>query len=191
MALLLERNKPEDAYSASFIGYTGRLLPPTGDKLPLPQAHDVEDAARRIVMKVSAFSSSEKIISLSQNTVFVHPVLFVAKGTHSLYLGHDGNPNGIQVTYPDDLRSDYCGKFDTPQPPLNIPPAPAGSTMYSCCWLSFFREHCSHSARSDGRQPSLGSLPGLRHKAGAGFTLSRTGREQMAARIRRERLGSA
>lgn len=89
-------------------------------------------------MKVSAFSSSEKIIGLSHNTVFVHPILFVAKGTHSLYLTHDGNPNGIQVTYPDDLRSDYCGKFDTPQPPLNIPPSPGGIDNVFVLLAKFF-----------------------------------------------------
>ncbi len=89
MALLLGH---DGADKPSFIGQTGRLLSPIpGVSLP-PLTDDSDDAARRIVMKVNKFADATSIGG--------HPTLFVANGTHSLYL----QPGTIAVTYPASSR---------------------------------------------------------------------------------------
>jgi hypothetical protein len=103
--LLLQRDDPTAKFRPSYIGHTGRLLPPDASGVSPPQAHDSDDAARRIVMKVAPFANPGKIDE--------HPRLLVANGTHGLYF----NPGSVNVIYPSDLAPSECGKFDSPQPP--------------------------------------------------------------------------
>lgn len=75
MALLLRKDKPSAPFKPSYIGMSGRgpyaATPPRG------QAADSDDMARRSVMMVFPFATSESIGE--------HPKIFVANGTHSLY----------------------------------------------------------------------------------------------------------
>jgi hypothetical protein len=106
MALLLGH---DGADKPSFIGQTGRLLSPIpGVSLP-PLTDDGQDAARRIVMKVNKFAEATSIDG--------HPALFVANGTHSLYL----QAGTVAVTYPADSRPYACGRAESP-PPAGEPP---------------------------------------------------------------------
>ena len=100
MALLLQRDDPTAKFRPSYIGHTGRLLPPDASGVSPPQAPDSDDAARRIVMVVAPFANPGKIDE--------HPRLLVAKGTHGLYF----DPGSVNVIYPDDLAPSECGKFD-------------------------------------------------------------------------------
>jgi len=52
-------------------------------------------------MKVAPFSSV-------LHTVGEHPILFVAKDTHSLYF----DSRAVTIYYPEHLHPIYCGKFD-------------------------------------------------------------------------------
>jgi hypothetical protein len=75
MALLLRKDGPGAPFKPSYIGMSGRgtyaASPPRG------QAADSDDMARRSVMMVLPFATSESIGE--------HPKIFVANGTHSLY----------------------------------------------------------------------------------------------------------
>jgi hypothetical protein len=75
MALLLEKDGSAAPFKPSYIGMSGRgpyaATPPRG------QAADSDDMARRSVMMVFPFATSESIGE--------HPKIFVANGTHSLY----------------------------------------------------------------------------------------------------------
>jgi hypothetical protein len=102
MAILIEK---DGSGQPSFIGQTGRLLlPVAGVNLP-PQAEDSDDDARRIVMKITPFSGATLIEG--------HPVVFLAKGTHSCYL----KSGIVEVTYPDATAPFQCGRADVPGPP--------------------------------------------------------------------------
>lgn len=117
MALLLGQ---DGADKPSFIGQTGRLLMPIpGASLP-PQQDDGKDAARRIVMKVNKFAEATLVDG--------HPKLFVANGTHSLYL----QPGTVAVTYPADSRPYSCGRAESP-PPSGEPSSSqhGGAVFYS------------------------------------------------------------
>ena len=115
MALLLEQ---DGADKPSFIGQTGRLLSPIpGVSLP-PQTDDGQDAARRIVMKVNKFADAASIDG--------HPTLFVADGTHSLYL----QAGTIAVTYPADSRPYSCGRAEAPPPPSEPSPSQHGGAIF-------------------------------------------------------------
>ena len=115
MALLLGQ---DGADKPSFIGQTGRLLSPIpGVSLP-PQTDDGQDAARRIVMKVNKFADAASIDG--------HPTLFVADGTHSLYL----QAGTIAVTYPADSRPYSCGRAEAPPPPSEPSPSQHGGAIF-------------------------------------------------------------
>ena len=115
MALLLGQ---DGADKPSFIGQTGRLLSPIpGVSLP-PQTDDGQDAARRIVMKVNKFADAASIDG--------HPTLFVADGTHSLYL----QAGTIAVTYPADSRPYSCGRAEAPPPPNEPSPSQHGGAIF-------------------------------------------------------------
>jgi hypothetical protein len=115
MALLLGQ---DGADKPSFIGQTGRLLSPIpGVSLP-PQTDDGQDAARRVVMKVNKFVDSALIDG--------HPTLFVANGTHSLYL----QSGTIAVTYPADSRPFSCGRAEAPPPPNEPSPSQHGGAIF-------------------------------------------------------------
>ena len=115
MALLLGQ---DGADKPSFIGQTGRLLSPIpGVSLP-PQTDDGQDAARRVVMKVNKFADTALIDG--------HPTLFVANGTHSLYL----QSGTIAVTYPADSRPYSCGRAEGPPPPNEPSPSQHGGALF-------------------------------------------------------------
>jgi hypothetical protein len=98
MAVLLEQK--DSNFNPLFIGYTGRRL--TGS---FAQAPDDNDEVRRCVMKVSPFAAA-----LDDQTG-QHPRLFVANGTHSLYL----RPGTVTVDpYPAGNAPYDCGRFDGP-----------------------------------------------------------------------------
>ena len=104
MAVLLEQDAPGKPIRPTFIGQTGRrLFPVAGVSLP-PLTDDGQDAARRIVMKVNPFAEAASIDG--------HPTLFVADGTHSLYL----RAGTVAVSYPSGMEPWLCGKLDSPSP---------------------------------------------------------------------------
>lgn len=108
MALLLERNDLSGQFAPSFIGCTGRFLPPDPNGVVRPQAHDTDDAARRIVMKLAPFAGP--VPNPAPGKEGEHPRLFVAKGTHSLYF----DSGTVGTTFMQGLWPTHCGKFDTP-----------------------------------------------------------------------------
>jgi hypothetical protein len=73
MALLLEKDGSGAPFKPSYIGLSGRGS--TSASPPRGQAADSDDMARRSVMRVVPFSTSELIGE--------HPKIFVANGTHS------------------------------------------------------------------------------------------------------------
>jgi len=124
LALLLERDAPDKNYHPTFIGQTGRMLAPiTGVSLP-PQADDENDAAKRIVMKVNKFSDASLIEG--------HPKLFVANGTHSIYL----QTGTIAVAYPPDSFPRSCGMVEIPPQPVSHTSQHGGLTFYSKLFLA-------------------------------------------------------
>jgi hypothetical protein len=114
VSVLLERDGTTEAtpYYPSLIGYTGKPLPNWPAK-----AFDDGDLARRLVMKVSKFSDAK--------TEGEHPRLFVAAGTHSLYL----QPGTVSIEYAPGRDPHKCGLFETPQPAP--PPPDKGSGIYT------------------------------------------------------------
>jgi hypothetical protein len=105
LSILLERRTPDSDFLPSFIGTSGRLL--YAPSTPMAQAADDDDAANRMVMTVNPFPKA--------NPVGGHPRIFVAKGTHALYLG----PGPFVVNYPNESGPVDCGRFE------GIPPPPA------------------------------------------------------------------
>jgi hypothetical protein len=105
LSILLERPTPTFDYRPSYIGTSGRLL--AAPTTPVAQAADDDDMAKRTVMTVSAFSKA--------TVNGGHPRIFVAQGTHSLYLA----PGSYAVAYPNESHPNYCGGFE------GIPPPPA------------------------------------------------------------------
>ncbi len=105
LSILLERGTPDSDFLPSFIGTSGRLL--YAPSTPMAQAADDDDDANCTVMTVSPFSKA--------NLVGRHPLIFVAKGTHALYLA----PGPFVVDYPNESRPSDCGRFE------GLPPPPA------------------------------------------------------------------
>jgi len=107
LSLLLERADPNSDYQPSYIGTSGRLLAaPSG---PVAQAADDDDTAKRMVMTVNAFSKA----TLTSG----HPRIFVAKGSHALYLA----PGTFAVAYPNESHPNFCGGFEGIPPPATPP----------------------------------------------------------------------
>ena len=75
MALLLEKDGAAAPFKPSYIGLSGRGS--TSASPPRGQAADSDDMAKRSMMMVFPFSTSELLGE--------HPKIFVANGTHSLY----------------------------------------------------------------------------------------------------------
>jgi hypothetical protein len=107
LSLLLERADATVDYRPTFIGTSGRLLaaPPT----PVAQAADDDDTAKRTVMTVNHFSRA----TLNDG----HPRIFVAKGSHALYL----DPGTYAVAYPNESHPNFCGGFEGIPPPPTQP----------------------------------------------------------------------
>jgi hypothetical protein len=95
LSLLLERADSASDYRPSFIGTSGRLL--AAPSMPVAQAADDDDTAKRTVMTVNAFGKA----ALNDG----HPRIFVAKGTHALYLA----PGSFAVAYPNESHPIAAG----------------------------------------------------------------------------------
>jgi hypothetical protein len=108
LSILLQLDKTTGKFDPRFIGYTGHVLP--GGAIV---SADPMDPAARIVMRVNPFTDAKLIGE--------HPQLFVAKGTHSLYL----DPGTITLDYPAGLVPFSCGRFEAPPP---SPPSQPGFT---------------------------------------------------------------
>jgi hypothetical protein len=105
LSLLLERADPNSDYRPSYIGTSGRLL--AAPSPPVAQAADDDDTAKRMVMTVNPFSKA----TLTSG----HPRIFVAKGSHALYLA----PGTYAVAYPNESHPNFCGGFEgIPPPPV-------------------------------------------------------------------------
>jgi hypothetical protein len=104
LSLLLERADANSGYRPSYIGTSARLLAAPS---MMAQAADDDDTAKRTVMTVNAFSKA----TLNDG----HPRIFVAKGSHALYLA----PGSYAVAYPNESHPNFCGGFE------GIPPPPA------------------------------------------------------------------
>jgi hypothetical protein len=92
LAILLERDSDSVPFRPTFIGYSGR---------PVASAGAAQGGTSREVMKVSRFSAADRTDE--------HPKLFVARGTHSLYL-EPGNQGVHDVdTFANTLGSYDCG----------------------------------------------------------------------------------
>jgi hypothetical protein len=128
LSVLLERDDPTAAFWPSFIGFSGRLPAVPGQIHPTPtaspsdvgQAADDDDPAKRLVVKVSPFGRAKRNGE--------HPQLFVAKGTHSLYL----EPGSHETTYPWESAPGACGRFE-PEPEIpeyDDPSAPAAVGIF-------------------------------------------------------------
>ena len=105
LSILLERDTPTSDYRPSFIGTSARLL--AAPTTPVAQAADDDDTAKRTVMTVNHFSNAK----LNDG----HPRIFVALGTHSLYLA----PGSFAVAYPNESHPNFCGGFEgIPPPPV-------------------------------------------------------------------------
>jgi hypothetical protein len=107
LSLLLERADATVDYRPTFIGTSGRLL--TAPVTPVAQAADDDDTAKRSVMTVNHFSKA----TLNDG----HPRIFVAKGSHSLYLA----PGSFAVGYPNESHPNFCGGFEGIPPPPTQP----------------------------------------------------------------------
>jgi hypothetical protein len=107
LSLLLERADPNSDYRPSYIGTSGRLL--AAPSTPVAQAADDDDTAKRMVMTVNAFSKA----TLTSG----HPRIFVAKGSHALYLA----PGSYAVAYPNESHPNFCGGFEGIPPPATPP----------------------------------------------------------------------
>ena len=102
MAILLVRSSESEQYLPSWIGFTGRRN--SGSLQGL-------DQERRIGMSVHRWGKTEAHQRDLPETVGEHPKLFVAGGTHSLYL----EPGTYLVKpYPPWSFPQWCGQFDSP-----------------------------------------------------------------------------
>ena len=73
----------------------------------MAQAADDDDTAKRTVMTVNAFGKA----TLNDG----HPRIFVAKGSHGLYLAS----GSFAVAYPNESHPNFCGGFEgIPPPPV-------------------------------------------------------------------------
>jgi hypothetical protein len=103
MAILLERRTENEKYRPTWIGHTGRRNVGTLQGL---------DFDLRIGMTAQRWKHrTEPRQDPLPRTVEEHPKLYVARGTHSLYLDqgtHIINP------YPAGEAPQWCGRFDTP-----------------------------------------------------------------------------
>lgn len=103
MALLLVRSTESEQYRPAWIGFTGRR---DGGSL---QGLDPEG---RIGMSVHRWQAKADVHQvLLPETVDDHPKLFVAGGTHSLYLRPGTHP---VEPYPPESFPQLCGQFDGP-----------------------------------------------------------------------------
>jgi hypothetical protein len=82
---------------------SGRLL--AAPSTPVAQAADDDDMAKRTVMTVNAFGKA----TVNDG----HPRIFVAKGSHALYLA----PGSFAVAYPNESHPNFCGGFEGNPPP--------------------------------------------------------------------------
>jgi hypothetical protein len=103
LSLLLERADTTSDYRPSYIGMSGRLL--AAPSTPVAQAADDDDMAKRTVMTVNAFGKA----TVNDG----HPRIFVAKGSHALYLA----PGSFAVAYPNESHPNFCGGFEGNPPP--------------------------------------------------------------------------
>ena len=103
LSLLLERADTTSDYRPSYIGMSGRLL--AAPSTPVAQAADDDDTAKRTVMTVNAFGKA----TVNDG----HPRIFVAKGSHALYLA----PGSFAVAYPNESHPNFCGGFEGNPPP--------------------------------------------------------------------------
>jgi hypothetical protein len=110
LSILLERDNDEAPYKPAFIGTTGRL----------PPAGTAQGIVSGCIMKLSPFADCERIDD--------HPKLYVAKGTHSLYL--DAGPQGVH-SVGTSYYSTHCGKVETPPSPegLNVLDVAGGTAI--------------------------------------------------------------
>ena len=107
LSLLLERADTTRDYRPSYIGTSARLL--AAPSMVVAQAADDDDTAKRTVMTVDAFGKA----TLNDG----HPRIFVAKGTHALYLA----PGSYAVAYPNESHPNFCGGFEGIPPPTAPP----------------------------------------------------------------------
>jgi len=112
ITLMLERDTAASPYRPTFIGHTGsqtsvfELTP--GNWVRRPQSFDDK---MRSNMKVEKWRPGTGFGAALPEVIEDHPRLFVSLGTHSLYLesgSHNVDP------FPDDAKSQQCGRFDTP-----------------------------------------------------------------------------
>jgi hypothetical protein len=105
VTLTLERDDAHQEYHPSFVGFTGSRTPlfqdSSGNPVRHPQAFDDE---RRGSLKVEQWRSAGgvQVPELTEG----HPMFFVSRGTHSLYL--DPGPHPVDP-YPDDVAPSGCG----------------------------------------------------------------------------------
>lgn len=111
MAVLLE-DTSVGPQQPTLIGFTGSQTPlfeqTPGNFIRRPQAFDDE---RRIVLKVEPWRPGTGPGAALPELIDQHPRLYVALGSHSLYL-----QSGAQKVdpFPDDANPQKCGRFDTP-----------------------------------------------------------------------------
>ncbi|WP_442499044.1 hypothetical protein [Methylobacter sp. sgz302048] len=108
-AVLLERDGTNLPYRPSFVGRTTRW-----QETAMPQTADNNDPARRVVMNVNRFAD---VVLEGNPPNHSHARLFVAKGTHSLYL----TPGPHNTAYPSDVNVNFCGTGVDPLSPESSP----------------------------------------------------------------------
>lgn len=132
ISLLLHSDTPDkaDSYVPAYIGLTG-LLPAwtkadDGSVVYVPHEFDGD---KQTVMKLAEWQPTTGPTSGLPATIGTHPKLFVALGSHSLYVSPAG-AQSLHAYQPGDWP-DYCGKRDTPRPteppPSGDPDDPYGS----------------------------------------------------------------
>ncbi len=102
MAILLVRPSETVQYQPTWIGFTGRRNAGSLQAL---------DPEKRIGMSVHRWGRTEVHQADLPETVGDHPKLFVAAGTHSLYL--QPGTHSVQP-YPPESFPQWCGQFDSP-----------------------------------------------------------------------------
>jgi len=142
LSLLLERATPTTDYRPTYIGTSGRLLAAPGT--PVAQAVDDDDMAKRTVMTVNPFAKA----TLNAG----HPRIFVAQGTHALYLA----PGSYAVTYPNESHPNYCGRFEGIPPPPAKPETHLADNPFAALGLLFAK-----IAAGSGLLGALGAVAGL------------------------------
>ena len=112
VAVMLE-DRPGAPQQPSFIGFSGSQTekfeqpPGSGTFIRRPQAFDDE---QRITLKVEAWRPATGAGPVLPEVIDDHPRLFVALGSHSLYL----QPGAHKVEpFPDDKQPSLCGRSDT------------------------------------------------------------------------------